>query len=242
MLKHAEASGEPVNALDLLLGDERAAVDRPWVMMNMIQSLDGGTTVSGKSSDLGDDDDFELFKAMRVVPDVILVGAGTIAAENYGPVTLDAERRERRASLGKTETPTLAIVSGRLSVDPDARVFTDAEHKPLIITSTNADPSKLVLLGDAADVSILPDLEPATILRQLGAAGVVLLEGGPTLNGQFAAARLIDEINLSTSPTLLSGDSARITRGPAVIPPQDMRIDRVLFGDRLLFVRYLRDT
>lgn len=211
-------------------------------MLNMISSIDGGTAVSGKSSDLGDDDDSELFKAIRAVPDVILVGAGTVLAENYKPVTLDAERRERRVSLGSAETPTLAILSGRLSIDTEARVFGDPDHKPLLITSTDANPSKLVLLGDAADVAILPDLKPETILHHLGAASVVLLEGGPTLNGHFASAGLIDEVNLSISPTLLSGGSARIASGPQLIPPQAMTIDRVLLGEKMLFVRYLRDT
>ena len=240
MLQYARAAGEPIDPLDLYTKDERRREDRPWVMLNMISTLDGGTAVSGKSSELGDDDDSDLFKAIRTVPDVILVGAATATAEDYRPVTLDAERRERRAELGKAETPTLAIVSGRLSVDPDARLFGDPDHKPLLITSTNADPSKLVLIGDSADVVILPDLDPATILNHLGAARVVLIEGGPTLNGQFARDGLIDEINLTTSPTLLSGDSARIVRGPQVIPPQTMTIDRVLLGEHLLFVRYLR--
>jgi len=242
MLRHAQAGSEPIDPLNLYLSDERQVEDRPWVMLNMIATLDGGTAVSGKSSELGDDDDYELFKAIRAVPDVILVGAATALVEDYRPVSLDTERRRRRVELGKAGTPTLAIVSGRLSVDPEARVFGDPEHKPLLITSTYADPSKLVLLGDSADVAILPDLDPATILSHLGAANVVLLEGGPTLNGHFARSGLIDEVNLTTSPTLLSGDSARIIRGSQVSPPQPMIIDRVLLGERLLFVRYLRQT
>lgn len=211
-------------------------------MMNMIASIDGGTAISGKSSAFGDEDDREMFKAIRAVPDVILVGAGTVAAEDYHPVTLDAEHRALRAELGMAETPTLAIVSGRLSVNPEARVFGDPEHKPLLLTSTEADPSKLVMIGDAADVAVLPDLEPATILNHLAAAKVILLEGGPTLNGQFAFAGLVDEINLSVAPVLLSGDSPRIARGGELVPPQEMRRDRVLLGDRLMFVRYLRGT
>ncbi|MGB7860049.1 MAG: dihydrofolate reductase family protein [Acidimicrobiia bacterium] len=242
MLRSVDPSNDPLNPLDLVLTEERIASGRPWVMLNMISSLDGGTAVSGKSSELGDDDDSEMFQALRAVPDVILVGAATVAAENYRPITLDETRRRRRSDLGLAETPTLAIVSGRLSIDPDARVFGDPDHKPLIITSTFANPSKLVLIGDSADVAILPDLEPATILQHLGAAKVVLVEGGPSLNGQFVASGLVDEVNVSTSPLLLSGESARIAHGPVASPPQRMLVDRVLFGDRLLFVRYLRDT
>ena len=242
MLRLTEAAQEAIDPLDLYLGDERGVADRPWVMLNMIASLDGATAVGGGATALGDEDDRAAFQAIRAVPDVILVGAGTVTAEDYGPVSLDQERRERRAALGKVEVPTLAIVTGRMSIEPGAKVFSDPEHKPLIITSTNVSPGKLVTLGDAADVVFLEDLTPEAILGQLGAAEVVLLEGGPTLNGQFARDGLIDEINLTIAPTVHAGDSKRVTVGPEVVPPLSMRQDRVLFGDRSLFVRYLSST
>ena len=241
MLRSVETSAE-FQPLPTVMADSRQADRRPWVMMNMISSIDGGTSVAGKSSELGDEDDKTMFQALRAVPDVILVGARTVAAENYQPVTLDAERRAMRSEMGLAEVPTLAIVTGRLSIDPESRVLGDPDHKPLLITSTQADPSKLVLIGDSADVAILPDLEPQTILDHLGAARVVLLEGGPTLNGHFVVADLVDEVNLSVSPVLLSGESPRIAWGGAAVPAHQMRRDRVVFGDRLMFVRYLRDT
>ena len=240
MIRSAGAADTVVDPLDVVLEDEREATDRPWVMVNMISSLDGGTAVEGKSSGLGDDDDLAMFQAIRTVPDVILVGASTVTAEDYSPVHLDSERRARRAEMGRSEAPTLAIVSGRLSINPEARVFSDPEYKPLIITGTEADPSKLMMLGDAADVVILQSLDPSTILGQLGAARTVLLEGGPSLNGQFAAAGLIDEVNLSLAPVLIAGGSSRITRGPEMKAPQPMLVDRVLYGSRLMFIRYVR--
>ena len=240
MLRLTYADPDPIDPLDLLLSDERSLPDRPWVMLNMISSLDGGTAVDGKSSSLGDEDDKSMFEAIRAVPDVILVGASTVTAEDYRPVTLDEERRRRRAARGQSETPTLAIVTGRFSVDPESRVFSDPGHKPLVITGTEANPSKLVLLGDAGDVAILDDLSPEGILRHLGAAAVVLVEGGPSLNGQFAEAGLVDEINLTISPSVLSGESKRIIAGPVLKPPIGMNVDRVLAGDSALFVRFLR--
>jgi len=240
MIRSAGLADTVVEPLDVVLGDEREATGRPWVMVNMISSLDGGTAVDGTSSGLGDDDDFAMFQAIRTVPDVILVGAGTVTAEDYSPVRLDSERRASRAEMGRAEAPTLAIVTGRLSIDPDAKVFSDPGYKPMIITSTEADPSKLMMLGDAADVVILQSLDPSTILGHLGAAQTVLLEGGPSLNGQFAAAGLIDEVNLSLAPVLIAGDSSRITRGKAMKTPQSMLVDRVLYGDRLMFIRYVR--
>ncbi len=241
MLRKPETSSQPVDDLiGLYLADERRASGRPWVLVNFISSADGGTAVGGKSSGLGDEDDKAVFQALRAVPDVILVGSGTVEAEDYRPVTLDAERRERRLAAGLTEVPVLAIVSGTLSFDPEARVFGDPEHRPMVITGPDANPAKLAMLGDSADVLILDEVTPENILARLGAASVVLCEGGPTLVGQLVAARVVDELNLTIAPTLISGRSARLAHGPAADPPLEMRLDRALMGDRSLFLRYLR--
>jgi 5-amino-6-(5-phosphoribosylamino)uracil reductase len=234
-------AGEPVDDLvGFLLADERHVEGRPWVMVNFISSADGGTAIGGKSSGLGDDDDKALFQAMRAVADVILVGSGTVEAEDYRPVTLDDERRERRVAAGLTEVPVLAIVSGRLGFDPEARVFSDPEHRPMVITGPDAEPAKLALIGDSADVVFLDEVTPAAVLDRLAAARVILCEGGPTLVGQFVTEHLVDELNLTIAPTMIGGRSARIAHGAPAEPPLDMRLDRALFGDRSLFLRYLR--
>ncbi|HEX2405455.1 MAG TPA: dihydrofolate reductase family protein [Acidimicrobiia bacterium] len=241
MLRRTE-SGEPVEDLvGLYMNDERKAEGRPWVLINFISSADGGTAIEGKSSSLGDPDDKAVFQALRAVPDVILVGSGTVEAEDYQPVTLDEERRERRLAAGLTEVPVLAIVSGRLSFNTEARVFSDPEHRPMVITGPRADPVKLAMLGDAADVVILEEVTPAAILARLSAAKIILCEGGPTLVGQFVAGHMIDELALTIAPLLIGGRSARIAHGETADPPVEMRLDRQLIGDRSLFMRYLKN-
>jgi riboflavin biosynthesis pyrimidine reductase len=241
MLRRTEPPLQSVDdLLGLYMGDGRKAEGRPWVLINFVCSVDGGTAIHGKSSNLGDEDDKAVFQALRAVPDIILVGSGTVEAEDYHPVRLDEERRERRVAAGLTAVPVLAIVSGKLSFDPEARVFSDPEHRPMVITGPEADPAKLALLGDSAEVIFLDDVTPENILARLGAAAVILCEGGPSLVGQFVAARLVDEVNLTVAPTMISGDSARIAHGPAADPPLDMGLDRYLLGDRSLFLRYLR--
>ncbi|MGH8951327.1 MAG: dihydrofolate reductase family protein [Acidimicrobiia bacterium] len=240
MLRRPGSFSEPVDDLvGLYMADERKAEDRPFVLVNFISSADGGTAIAGKSSSLGDEDDKAVFQALRAIPDIILVGSATVEAENYRPVTLDETRRERRLAAGMTEVPVLAIVSGRLSFDPEARVFSDPEHRPMVITGPEADPAKLALLGDSAEVLILDEVTPANILYRLGAASVILCEGGPRLVGQFAADHLVDELNLTVAPMIIGGKSARIANGPLVEPPQEMRLDRCMFGDRSMFLRYL---
>jgi riboflavin biosynthesis pyrimidine reductase len=231
---------ETLSPLQMAEADFRKAEGRPWVMVNFVTSVDGATTIDGASTRLGDDEDQAVFQALRAVPDVILVGASTVIVEDYRPVTLDQERRQWRAERRMTPVPKLAIVSGTVSLDVEQRVFSDSDHKPLVITGPNANPGRLALLGDAADVAILLEMTPSAILDRLAPAQVVLLEGGPSLTGQFAVAGLVDELNLTVSPALVGGDSNRLVGHASLKPPMGMRLERVVAGDEMLFLRYLK--
>lgn len=240
MLRRLHEVSGPIDLLDMVLAEDRTSNDGPWVMFNMVASVDGATAVKGGSSALNDEDDKALFSSLRAVPDVILVGAGTVRAENYGPVVLDEDRRVRRVAHGMSPVPRLAIATASLSVEPDMRVFEDPEHKPLIITSRDVPRDQIEAFADRADVVQLADLESASILESLGEPAVVLCEGGPTLNGQLIADGFIHEMNLTMAPLIVGGESHRIAYGEEVLPPIDMELVRTLVGDRALFLRYVR--
>src|SRR5205823_5553237 len=61
---------------------------RPSVRLNMISSLDGATTLKGVSGGLGSAGDKRVFGILRSLADVVLVAAGTVRAEHYGPSTI----------------------------------------------------------------------------------------------------------------------------------------------------------
>jgi len=241
MLRRLHEASGPVDVLDMVLAEERSSDGGPWVMFNMVASVDGATAVEGGSSALNDEDDKALFAALRTVPDVILVGAGTVRAENYGPVDLDEERRARRTEQGMSPTPRLAIATASLSIEPDMRVFEDSENRPLIITSTEVSSDRIEAFADRAEVVQLDDLDAASILESLGEPNVVLCEGGPTLNGQLIVDGFIDEMNLTIAPKVAVGESHRIAHGEELLPPADMKLVRTLSGDRSLFLRYVRE-
>ncbi len=71
-----------------LYGDLPSAGTRPTVRLNMIASIDGATAVSGLSGSLGGPADQALFAVLRSQADVVLVAAGTVRAEHYGPSTV----------------------------------------------------------------------------------------------------------------------------------------------------------
>jgi 5-amino-6-(5-phosphoribosylamino)uracil reductase len=73
-------------------------------------------------------------------------------------------------------------------------------------------------------------------------SGVVVCEGGPSLNGQLIGEGLVDEMCLTLAPLLASGDSTRIAHGPAPAPPRRMQLRHILEAENFLFLRYLSDA
>jgi riboflavin biosynthesis pyrimidine reductase len=231
-----------------LLPVERATVDlaeaygsaerptpagRPWVAVNMITSADGATAVGGRSGPLGGPADKAVFAALRASADVVLVGAGTARAEGYGPA-----RNRPDGSPG----PRIAVVTRSGALEPDARLFSGA--RPVVVTCESCPPGRRAALGAVADVVVAGD-DAVDLGAALGAladqgAGVVVCEGGPTLNGDLVAAGLIDEWCLSLAPVLAGGTSARASNGPSLPATTPMRLAHLLEDDGFLFARYVR--
>lgn len=83
MLRHLE-SGDLFDVLEVLFSERRQIEGRPWVMLNIVESIDGATAIDGGASGLNDADDRQLFLALRAVADVVMNGAATVRAENLG--------------------------------------------------------------------------------------------------------------------------------------------------------------
>ena len=81
---------EPVGSVEPLdvYRDLPVVESRPAVRLNMISSVDGSTALDGRSGGLGGPADRKVFAALRSLADVVLVAAGTVRAENYGPGSL----------------------------------------------------------------------------------------------------------------------------------------------------------
>ena len=237
---------EDVDPADLYASDLRQSDrDRPWVFANMISSLDGAIAVDGVSGGLGGPADKRVFSAIRSVADVIMVGAGTVIAENYRRPQTPPEVQEARLARGQTALPRIAIVSGSLSIPEDHRVF-DPEAPPMVITHAQSPTARREALGEVADVIVSRDdhVDLAEALRAIGALGakVVLLEGGPSLNAAMVADDLLDEMSTSVAPLVVGGTGGRMMAKIHTPAPRNMTLARVLHEDGYLFLRYLRDA
>jgi riboflavin biosynthesis pyrimidine reductase len=233
-----------VDAFSVYGDDLRAPhPDRPWVLANMIASLDGATHVDGVSGGLGGPADRQAFRAIRAVADMILVAAGTARSENYQPIGTNPAVAAARATRGQADRPRLAILTRHLDLDLDGELFT-APEPPILLTTDAAPAGRLRHARSRTTVLSFegPRVEVRDAVRALGELGarVVLSEGGPTLIGQLAVADVLDELCLTMSPMVVGGDASRVT--DATTPAIDRRYElaRVLEEDGMLLLRYLR--
>ena len=226
----------------VIYADLPSVVGRPSVRLNMIVSVDGGTSWNGVSGGLGGPADKTLFGVMRALPDVVLVASGTMRAEQYGPAVLPDDVQRARTERGQRPVPSIAVVSRRCDFDWDDAFFTAATERPSVITVSSADSANVARAQAVADVIIAGDdlVDLNSAVRALGERGVhhVLAEGGPTLNGALATAGLLDELCVSLAPLLASGDAKRIIAGSALEHLERLRLRSILEEDDYLFLRY----
>jgi riboflavin biosynthesis pyrimidine reductase len=214
---------DPVDPLSIY-GPLPAVEGRPSVRLNMVASIDGASAVAGVSGGLGGSADRRLFSLLRSLADTVLVAAGTVRAENYGPGTLP-----------------IAVVSRSCEFDWRAPFFTCASHRPIVITVSGAPAANRARAAEVADIVLAGtdrvDLNAALQALAERGARSVLAEGGPSLNGQLAAAGLIDELSLTVSPVLIGGDARRILSGAGPAVPAKLDVCSVCEQDGFLFLR-----
>lgn len=204
---------------------------RPWVMANMVASIDGRAAVRGRTAALSGDADRAVFKLLRTLADVVLVGAGTVRAERYGPVR-------------EGERPPVAVISRSLDLDWDSPLFAEAARRTEVLTCEAADPARLRVARKAADVIVAGEkqVDLGRALHELEARGhrVVLCEGGPYLLGELIAADLVDELCFTMAPLLAGGIETSLIVAPPMDPPRALHLASLIEDGGALLARYLR--
>jgi riboflavin biosynthesis pyrimidine reductase len=208
--------------------------------VNMVAGVDGAAAVGGRVGLLSGTADQVLLHELRTLCDVLLVGAGTIRAEGYGPIRLSDEQQQARRDRDQVPVPRLAVLSRSLDLDFAAPVFTRATARPLVLTTAGAPGHRRADAAQVADVVVADDLAGA--LHQLTDAGLarILSEGGPHVLNQLYAADLVDELCLAIAPVVTGGQDLRITAGPPMVPPRMQRLAAVSEREGFLFLRYTR--
>jgi riboflavin biosynthesis pyrimidine reductase len=228
-----------VEQLDTYRPWEDPPAERPYVALNFAGTLDGRSSIDGRSGPIGSDTDTAMLVGLRQRFDAVMIGAGTMRVERYGRIISDPEKRARRESLGLPGDPLMVIV-GSLDLPWDAELFTDGGGRVVLFTGAEGDPPET-----ATPVEVIREpesrVEMASALRRLRAdhgVRALLSEGGPHLHSQLQAGGLADELFLTIAPKLV-GAGATILEGAL---PEVAELDLVwlLQEGSELFTRYRR--
>lgn len=189
-------------------------MSRPFVYINMAMTADGKIT-SGRREEPGftSPRDKKTMDRLRAEADAVLVGAGTLRADNPALGVRDAEMKEYRRSLGKPEGLVNVLVTKSAAIDPASRFFGGAAPSDRIVATVKDAPAdRVARLSSVATVWALGrgSVDFRELLERLAARGIerLLVEGGGELNWGFVRDELFDELYVTVAPALLGGRDA----------------------------------
>ena len=210
---------------------------RPYVLINMVSSVDGRTTMEGKASHIGSYTDRRVMRTLRSGADAVMIGAGTLRAE--------------KLSLGLDDPSIpqpLAVIATRTGDLPLENLIVGESQQVLVITTQEAPEDLEDRLSEIACVLRVSGTpsgsinlgEAFEILKAQRAVEVLLVEGGPSLNHTLISSGLADELFLTLAPKLLGGtpaESPTILNGSALTGIR-ANLRSAHLADDELFLRY----
>jgi riboflavin biosynthesis pyrimidine reductase len=211
---------------DLAAAERHRVGDRPWVGACMVAGLDGAVVIDQRSGALSSPEDTALLAALRRVADVILVGAGTVRAEGYGPPKKPGQR--------------IGVVTASGAVDVTTDLFTSGAGF-LVMPEGRAAPGDGIPVVRAGHGHVAIAEALRRLDQVLDPPTFVQFEGGPALNGSLVDSGCLDELNLTISPRIGGGDGPRLVTGAAEVV-RDYELVQLARAGSFLFGRWVNPT
>lgn len=195
----------------------RVTLGRPWVTVKGAVSLDGGMALeSGESRWISGPDARASAHRLRSEHDAVLVGAGTVAAD-------DPELTVRHTC---GESPMRIVLDSRLSIPSGSKVC--APGTTVFVSEEAPGERRAAAAAAGMDVIAVPSgssgLSLSHILSVLALRGVnsLLVEGGPSVIASFFREGLVDGVALFLSPRIMGRN--RPFSGPLAFASMDETI------------------
>ncbi|AKB75943.1 5-amino-6-(5-phosphoribosylamino)uracil reductase [Methanosarcina lacustris Z-7289] len=188
-------------------------MDRPFIFINSAMSADGKlSTKERKQVKISGKLDFERVDELRAQADAIMVGIGTVLADDPSLTVKSPERKAARKIAGKNENPVRIIVDSAARIPLDADIFKKGEGLRIIAVSNSAPAEKIKSLGEKALVIKTGDLKVdlgglVAKLKEMG-INTLMVEGGATLNWGMLSVGLVDEVYTFVGNLIIGGKTA----------------------------------
>ena len=220
---------------------------RPVVCMNMAMTADGKITSSAREyPKFTSEIDRRTMDRIRAECDAVLVGAGTLRADDPAMRVRDPAMQAYRRSLGKPDELPNVVVTASCDLDPGSGFFRSGTPRTRIVATVEDAPDERVSrIEGLADVWRVGRrrVDLPRLLERLRQHGVerLLVEGGGELNWAFVSEDLLDELFVTVAPALLGGrDAPTLLEGDgfAMNDQRRLRLVDVRHEGDELFCRY----
>jgi diaminohydroxyphosphoribosylaminopyrimidine deaminase/5-amino-6-(5-phosphoribosylamino)uracil reductase len=189
----------------------RITLGRPRGILKLAMSLDGRIAPpkgDSRSKWISSRVSRELVHRWRAECDAVMVGAGTVIADNPQLTCRVAGGRD----------PIRVVIDARLRTAPTARIYRQRSKAPTIIVTTNANLARARRKYERANVDAIAvnardgELALDDLMREFGRRGWsnVLIEGGAKLAGSALAAGIVDRVAFFVAPKILGAGLSAI--------------------------------
>ncbi|HET7477973.1 MAG TPA: dihydrofolate reductase family protein [Rubrobacteraceae bacterium] len=217
----------------------------PYVVINMVSSLDGKAALNGVANGIGGPADRRVMRNLRSRADAVLRGAGTLRAEKIS-AGVPEDLARRRMSEGRPAQPLELILSR--SDTASLSNLLNASSGTVALVTQDRGPVKNLEDMERIVVPARPDglvdlVKAMIILKRDHGLSVILLEGGPSLNHALISSGLVSELFLTLSHRLLGGSQDQILTllNGQPLPPElstPLRLISAHLTDDEWFLRY----
>ncbi|MDS0259081.1 2,5-diamino-6-(ribosylamino)-4(3H)-pyrimidinone 5'-phosphate reductase [Haloarcula sp. S1CR25-12] len=184
-----------------------------YVVVNAAMSADGKlASRRRKQLAISGPDDFDRVDQLRADSDAVMVGVGTVLADDPSLTVKDEARNAERRDRGLAENPARVVADSRIRTPPDAAVLDDAAETYLL--TSEAAPTDFIEQMEEAGAYVLAAGEDRvdlkTALAKLEGEGVdrLMVEGGGELIFGLFEAGLVDELRVYVGAKVLGGRDA----------------------------------
>ena len=196
---------------------------RPYIIVNTAMSADGKiSTRERRQVRISGEKDFARVDRLKAGCDAVMVGIGTVLADDPSLTVKSAECREYRRKQGWDDHPVRIVVDSSGRIPLEASVLHKGEGKRVIAVSGRADTAKIAALKKKATVVVTgkDEVDLPALMDTLGTMGIhrIVVEGGGTLIAGLIKAGLVDDIYTFIGNIIIGGkDSPTFTDGEGFI-------------------------